>query len=63
MPMWVLRATQSPRQIGGGVALDATNMQTYDDESCTITFPHNGSTDVCVYDHDYTGPAWTVSMV
>lgn len=42
----------------GRSRLDATNLQTYDDGNCTITLFSNGSTDVCVYDHDYTGPAW-----
>lgn len=38
--------------------LDTTDMQTYDDGSCKLTFPHSGSTDVCVYDSDYTDPPW-----
>ena len=41
--------------------LDATNMQTYDDGGCTISNFHNASTDVCVYDSNYTGPAWDVA--
>ena len=37
--------------------IDATDMQTYVDDLCTISVP-SGSTDVCVYDDDYTGVAW-----